>query len=209
MKKLRFTKVGKYLIGGFVLTFLIGSIVFVELSLKNEADSEVDYEYVDDVVIDEVTPVVESSDTIIRPYLDKNIKIIKNYYNHQGTEEEQQNSILYYESTYMPNYAVAYGGVDEFEIVAILDGTVISIKDDSLLGIILEIKHENELISVYQSVKDVTVKENQVIKQGEVIGKGGISNINKNLGNHLLFEMIVKGQIVNPEEYYNKDINQL
>ena len=127
----------------------------------------------------------------------------------QGTDEEQQNSIIYYESTYMPNYAVAYGGAKNFEVISVLDGTVLSIKKDDLLGNVVEIKHDNELISVYQSLADITVKENQVVKQGDVIGKAGTSNINKDLNEHLLFEMLYKGQIVNPEEYYNKNISEL
>ena len=67
----------------------------------------------------------------------------------------------------------------------------------------------NDLISVYQSVKDFAVKENQLVRQGEVIAKSGTSNLNKELNNHLLFEILHKGQIVDPEDYYNKDIKQL
>lgn len=209
MKKFKLTKLSKYLVGGISLSVLVALLSLVDFSLEKEKKDEVDFEYVDKVVVDEQLPVIESTDTIIKPYLNENVKVVKNYYNYQGTEEEQENSILYYEATYMPNYAIAYGGVEDFEVISILDGTVISIKEDDLLGIIVEVKHENDLISVYQSIKDVTVKENQVVKQGEVLGKGGISNINKSLGNHLLFELILKGKIVNPEEYYNKDVNQL
>lgn len=209
MKKFKLTKVGKYAACAFALTLLVGSLVLVDVSIKENSDLKVDLDYVNKIVIDEDIPVVNSTSVIIKPYLDTNVKIMKNYYNYQGTEEEQINSIIYYESTYMQNYAVAYGGVENFEVVSILDGTVVSIKQDDLLGNIVEIKHENDIISVYQSVDNITVKENQVVKQGEVIASSGKSNLNKNLNNHLLFELLIKGQIVNPEEYYNKDIKQL
>lgn len=209
MKKIKLTKIGKYVACGFAFVVLVGTLVLVDSSMKEDEDKKVDHKYVNKVVIDEDIPVVGPSSVIIKPYLDSNVKILKNYYNYKGTEEEQINSIIYYESTYIPNYSVAYGGVETFEVVSILDGTVSSIKQDELLGNIVEIKHENDLISVYQSIGDITVKENQVVKQGEVIAKSGVSNLNKNLNNHLLFELLVKGQIVNPEEYYNKDINQL
>ena len=109
----------------------------------------------------------------------------------------------------MPNYAIVYGGPETFEVTSILDGTVINIKEDSLLGNIVEIQHDNDIISVYQSVSDVTVEPNQIVKQGEVIAHSGTSNLNKDLKNHLSFELLYKNQIVNPEEYYNKDINEL
>lgn len=160
--------------------------------------------------VDIVSPVISESTGIIgKPYINEEVKILKNYYDYQGTEEEQENSITYYESTYMPNYAICYGGPDSFEVTSILDGTVINIKEDSLLGNIIEIQHDNDIISVYQSVSDVTVEPNQIVKQGEVIAHSGTSNINKDLNNHLSFELLYKNQIVNPEEYYNKDINEL
>ena len=43
-----------------------------------------------------------------------------------------------------------------------------------------------------------------VVKQGDVIGTSGTSNISKELNSHLKFELIKNGQIVNPEEYYDK-----
>ncbi len=160
--------------------------------------------------VDIVSPVIsESTGVIKKPFINEEVKILKNYYDYQGTEEEQENSITYYESTYMPNYAICYGGPDSFEVTSILDGTVTNIKEDSLLGNIIEIQHDNDIISVYQSVSDVTVELNQIVKQGEVIAYSGTSNINKDLKKHLSFELLYKNQIVNPEEYYNKDINEL
>ena len=94
-------------------------------------------------------------------------------------------------------------------MVSILDGTVTSIKEDQNLGKIVEVTHSNDIISIYQSLSDVKVKENQEIKQGDIIGTSGTCNIENDLKNHLHFEMIVKGSIVNPENYYNKKISEL
>ena len=109
----------------------------------------------------------------------------------------------------MPNSSIAYGGVENFDVVAILDGTVIKVEEDELLGNIIEIEHNNKMISVYQSVSEVAVKENQVVKQGEIIAKGGESNLNLSLKKHLLFELIVDNNIVNPEEYFNKNVENI
>ena len=194
---------------GFAL--LIGILVLTDSYLTVDDLQEPDYDYVTDTVIDDDKDVpVVSTDTIIaKPYSDENVKVLKNYYDYTAAKEQQENSILYYESTYMQNSAVAYGGVDSFDVVSILDGNVVSIKEDELLGNIVEIEHDNKVISVYQSISDVLVKENQTVKQGEVVAKSGESNLNKSLNSHLLFELIIDSKIVNPEEYYNKKINEL
>lgn len=94
-------------------------------------------------------------------------------------------------------------------MISILDGTVISVEDNDILGTTVEVRHSNDLISIYQSLADVAVKKDDQIIQGQIIAKSGVSNINKDLGNHLHFELYYKGKIVNPEEYYNKSVDEL
>jgi len=211
MKKYRFKKSAVYVMYGLGFALLIGILVLTDSYLTVDDLEEPDYDYVTETVLDEDedVPVVNTNTIIIKPYSDQNVKILKNYYDYTAAKEQQENSILYYESTYMQNSAVAYGGVDSFDVVSILDGTVVSIKEDELLGNIVEIEHDNKVISVYQSISEVVVKENQAVKQGEVIAKSGESNLNKSLNSHLLFELIIDSKIVNPEEYYNKNINEL
>ena len=78
-----------------------------------------------------------------------------------------------------------------------------------MLGTIVTVTHSNNMISIYQSLSEVNVQENQVINQGDVIGKSGVCNIEKDLNNHLHFELILNGKVVNPENYYNKKIKEL
>ena len=74
-------------------------------------------------------PVVNTDSQIIRPYQDDSIKIVKNYYDYKADNENQEKSIIYYENTYMQNSGIDYAGTNEFDVVSILDGTVISIKN--------------------------------------------------------------------------------
>lgn len=78
-----------------------------------------------------------------------------------------------------------------------------------MLGKIIEITHENNLISVYQSLSDVLVQEGDNVLQGQVIGKSGESNISTELGNHLHFELIHNSKNVNPLKYYDKKLEEL
>lgn len=191
-----------------VSMFFAGKISYKYLFNKNSGDTN----YVDGEITDAPdrdVPVVSTSSIITRPYLDNNVSLAKSFYDYQAGEEEQEKSIIFYENTYMQNSGVDYTSSDTFDVVSVLDGTVLSIKDDNILGKTIEIKHSNDLISVYQSLSEIAVKEGDEVILGQIIGKSGYSDINKDLGNHLHFELYYKGAIVNPEEYYNKDINEL
>ena len=111
------------------------------------------------------------------------------------------------ENSYIQNSGVDYILDNQFDVVSIYDGTVTKVEDNELAGKTVEIKHDGNIISVYQSLGEVSVKQGDTVKQGSKIGKSGNSKINKDLGNHLHFELYVKGQVVNPEDCYNKKIS--
>lgn len=155
-------------------------------------------------------PVVLEEKVIVRPYNDQSVVVVRNFYDNNDEASKQENSLIYYENTYIQNSGIDYSGNNSnFDIVAIYDGTVIAVKEDDLLGMVIQIRHSNDMISVYQSLSDINVQVDDVVLAGDIIGKSGISNISSNLKDHLHFELIYKGKVVNPEEYYDKKINQL
>ncbi|MDD4053329.1 MAG: M23 family metallopeptidase [Bacilli bacterium] len=191
------------------LAFLV-SIFFLRESLNTPVfDEEEDFIYVTKTIFDESVPVVNQSEIIFRPYKSSEIKIIKYFYDREDEIGKQQESILYYENTYMQNSGVDYGGVEKFEVVSILDGDVINVNEDNLLGNIIEIRHSNELISVYQSLSEVTIKQGDSVKQGQTIGKSGTSNISADLKDHLHFEVLFNGKVIDPESIYDKTVKDL
>lgn len=210
MKKYKLKKPAVVAIYGLSIVAFLGTMFVLEKSFFEQDLSKDDYDYVSQTIFDEDVPVVNTSATIIRPYTDTEVKIIKDFYDYQADSEKQKNSIIYYESTYLQNSGVSYGGKEEsFDVVAVLDGTVVDVKTDNTLGNIVEIRHSNDIISVYQSLSEVALKKDDEIKQGTIIGKSGTSNISKDLNNHLHFELIIKGQTVNPENYYDKKVDEL
>lgn len=185
---------------------VLGCAYMIENAISNQQFNEDDhYGYVNKTIFDESVPVVNEKETkMIRPYKDTNVKVVKNYYDYKADSTQQENSLIYHDNTYIQNSGVSYGGVDNFDVVSVLDGTVIDVKEDKLLGKIVQVKHANDIISVYQSLGKVNVKKNDTLKQGDVIGTCGMSNLSKELNNHLNFELIKSGQVVNPEEFYDK-----
>ncbi len=209
MKKVRLKKPVVYTLYGLGFVLLCGSLFLIDGLTSNSSFNGIDDDYVNETIFETEVPVVNTSDTIIKPYVGENITVVKNYYDYKGEAAEQQNSLLYYENTYLQNSGVSYGREEVFDVVSVLDGTVTSVKEDATLGKIVEITHDNDVISIYQSLSEITVTENQEVKQGDVIGKSGTCNIESDLNNHLHFELIVKGLVVNPENYYDKKISEL
>lgn len=209
MKKYRLKKSVIYVAFGCASIAILSSFFFVNKSLKDNNLPKDNNNYINTSGLEEVLTVASTDYKIGMPYLDKDVSVLKNYYDRNDESDKQENSILFYDSTYVQNSAIAYGKSDSFDVIAIYDGVVTSVKDDEMLGTIVEIEHSNNVISVYQSVSNVSVKVNQNVKKGQVIAKSGTSSLNKSLNNHVLFELLVDGKIVNPELFYGKNINEL
>ena len=199
---------GLYLIS---FTFVVVGTVILGFMAKKASQSNEYYEYVSKGILDyeERVPVVNTDIKIIRPYKDSDVKIVKSFYDYKSDSNEQEKSLIYYEGTYMPSSGVSYSKGDIFDVVAIYDGKVKEVKEDTILGNIITIEHDNGVISIYQSVSDINIKSGDKVVSGQLIAKSSTSNISTELGNHLYFELIIDGVSVNPENYYDKSISEL
>lgn len=209
MKKLRLKKgaiIGAYLIA-FSLTGM--SAFFVSQNMQANNPTEEDIEYVNSSIIDdkEDREVIKEDVKMVKPYTNEEVQTLKYFYDYQAEAETQEKSILYHENTYIQNSGMDFGLTDTFDVVAVLDGTVVDVREDELLGTVVEIKHDNDFISSYQSLSEVSVKKNDTIKQGQVIGKSGTNTIDQDLGNHLHFELYKSGEVVDPSKYFDQVIS--
>ena len=187
-----------------LLVPILVTVVFLNINMKEEP---IEPDFVTDTIVEEVVPVIDTTKRIIRPYRDLSVKVLKNFYDYQSDETLQKNSIIVHENNYIQNSGIDYGTDIEFEVISILEGTVINVKEDDSLKGTVEIKHDNGYVSVYQSLKDIKVKKDQVINQGQVLGTATTNQLDKELGNHLHFELIISGQNVNPEIYLDKELS--
>lgn len=207
--KRQLKKSAVYSLYGISFLLLVGGITLLRSAMGNKTEPE--YQYVSKGILDyeEKVRVVTNSDVIAKPYNDTDIKLVKNYYDYKAEAESQEKSLIYYEGTYMQSSGVAYSNGKAFDVVAVLDGKVKEVKEDTTLGNIITIEHTNGVTSVYQSVSEINIKADDAVIKGQVIAKSSTSNISKELDNHLYFELIVNGLCVNPEEFYNKSVNEL
>ena len=156
-----------------------------------------------------VTPTINETKAIIRPYTSQEVSATIPYYNIDGTNDEQAAALIYYEGIYMQNTGVLYTSNNQFDVVSILDGTVKNVKEDSLMGNIVEIEHTNNLTTVYQSLGEVKVSVGDKVSQGDVIATSGQNKITTDTSNALHFEVYYKGQLINPEEFYLYNYNDI
>lgn len=160
-------------------------------------------------ILDKFTlPVINETDNVIgRPYVDSKVSIVQSYYDYKGNESDQTNSIIYYQDTYIQNCGISYSNNNEpFDVVAVLDGEVIEVKEDTLLGNVIKVKHSESVISIYQSVSEINVSVGDNVTKGTTLATSSTSNIRSTLNNHLYFELLIDGVNVNPEEYYDKSL---
>ena len=211
MIKRKFKKITIPVIYGLALTVFTLSIYFIQKTFNKQTfESNEEMEYVDkEIVNDEIyIPVVVQTNIIMKPYLNEEVTISKSFYDQNSEIEKQENSIIYYENTYIQNSGIDYKHPNQFEIISILDGTIIEVSNNELLGTTVKIRHENDLISTYQSLSQVNIKVDDVVLRGQVIGTSGTSKIYSTESN-LHFELTHQGKNVNPEEYYNKSTDEL
>ena len=61
-----------------------------------------------------------------------------------------------------------------------LDGKVVSVENDEILGNTIKIEHEKDIVTVYEGIDNITKKVGDTVEQGEKIGVSSTSNINQN-----------------------------
>ena len=192
------------------LAALFISILIIGKTYNSFTNEDINSHVVNAIVDDDSKAVMnETENKMIKPFANDNVTISKNFYDKDATEEEQQNSLIYYENTYMQNSGVLYTSENAYDIVATLDGKISDIKTDDILGNVIEIDHDNEIKTVYQSVDNIKVKVGDEVKQGDVIATSGANKLNNTNKNCLLFEVYHNGTTIDPEDFYNMNIEDL
>lgn len=179
MRKLKESVVyGIYALGSLAL---IGGLFAYE-ALSN-TEEYISTRYVTKNIFDEVYPVINISKGLEKPFNDARVKVEKSFYDYK--EENHENSIIYYENTYMPNTGVIYKGEESFDVLAVYEGEVIKVEEDEIMGTMVTIKHSENIMSIYGILKNVIVKEGDIINKQDRIGESGKNNLSKDLGDHL------------------------
>lgn len=91
------------------------------------------------------------------------------------------------------------------DVYATGDGTVLKMGWETGYGNIIIIDHGFGYQTWYAHLRDFRTKLGRKVVRGEVIG--GVGSTGKSTGPHLHYEVHVKGQVVNPVNYYFMDLS--
>lgn len=206
---------------GFVLPtvyVLVIGVLFISITfLGNALQSQINYD--DDLSVnalkeEDATPVIKNEEDVqeaklVKPFTSEKVSVSKSYYSKEDDEKTQQNSLVYYEQTYLQNSGILYSADEAFDVVSVYDGTVTNISEDEILGNVVEITHNSNLKTVYYSLGEITVAKDDVITSGTIIGKSGDNLLDDEKENCLLFEVYYNGNTIDPDEFYTMDITKL
>ena len=159
-------------------------------------------------IVDNNIPVIEEVDTfVLNPYLGEEVHEQIGYYDYKGDKETQEKSIIQFGNTYLQNTGITYSADNDFKVISIMDGTVTKVYDNELLGSVIEITKDN-IVCVYQMVKDIKVKVGDNITSGFEIATSGVSKLLPN-GSNLHFEILKDGKIQDPKSIIGMNTKEL
>ena len=198
---------------GYVLptTYLLITITILTgiLFMSNKVSNGSDYNYSTEIIKEPTESVIETSEendgVISSPVDSESVSIGIYYYNKDDEAARQEQSLILYENTYLPNSGVLYTSDNVFEVKNVYDGKVIEVKDDEILGTYVVIEHTSNLKTYYYGLDNIEVEKDEKITEGTKLGTSKENNISK--GNKsCLFEVYYKGETINPEKLINANI---
>ena len=113
---------------------------------------------------------------------------------------------MVYNSTlgrFTAHLAIDFFAPEGSDVLAVYDGTILSVDTTFLQGTTVTIDHGNGLYSIYNSLADGdSVSVGQMVKQGDVIGQVSTTNRQEYKdGAHVHFSVKEDGEFINPEKY--------
>ncbi|MFE3972718.1 MULTISPECIES: peptidoglycan DD-metalloendopeptidase family protein [unclassified Peribacillus] len=151
-------------------------------------------------------------ETIKMPVADADKTVIKKqFYDVNADEKAQEEALVFYNNRYEQNKGIDIAMKDgkSFDVKASLSGNVSKVQDDALLGNLVEVQHEDGVVTRYQSVKDIKVAVGDKVKQGQAIATAGKSQINEEAGVHVHFEIRKDNIALNPLDFVDKQASAL
>lgn len=171
----------------FEETVIPENVAEEEVQPLSETENEVDFQ----------EEAVSASAPAMEPVAPATGKIIREF---SGDE------LIYNSSTgdFRTHNGIDIKGAEGEKVLAIMDGEVIKCEKDERYGIVVEIKHEDGLVSRYMGLQSESfIEAGKSVKKGDIIGGIGTAGaFEEEDGPHLHFEVQKDEDYVNPASYF-------
>ncbi|MFC5531055.1 peptidoglycan DD-metalloendopeptidase family protein [Cohnella yongneupensis] len=149
----------------------------------------------------DAAPVVANTETLRWP-VDKmeDMKTTMPFYDESASLEAREAAMVEYKGNFKPHMAIDLAREDAktFDVLAALSGEVTVAEQTPNNNFVVEIKHADGLVTVYQSLDNLQVKVGDQVEQGDLIATAGQSEQEASEGYHVHFEVRSNGNSVNP-----------
>lgn len=213
MKKL-IKKIGKnkfqFILFVGILAFVLVALIIASSTTKPTTETPVIDDIPDKLPDDEVSTDVE--EVITLPFSqDLDYMVTRLFYDKTSSVQDQEKALIKYGTTYRTSDGVAYARKDNqsFDVLAVLSGKVVEVKNNPLYGTFVVIEHDDNLQTYYYGLQNVEVTVGVEIQQGTKLGTSGTTEIDKEAGNHVFLKIQKNGKKLNPESLIGKKISEI
>ncbi len=220
----RFTKEQIQRVVFIALLVLVFAVFFISLSIASSKDkpqpndpvlpsdpSDQDKEENKDPEENQPNPPAPiEKESFVLP-LRGDYQVVRKFYDASSTTEDQELAVIQFEKTYYISNGVAYMSPDkgQFNVIASLSGEVVRVDESPIYGVVITLKHENDIYTEYGSLTSSKVKVGDQVMQGDVLGVSGVCEYDSVLASHVFFKVLKNNVNQDPEKMIGKKITDL
>lgn len=185
-----------------VLAFVFTAVMIISSIALKEDDSPID--------VDQPTSPEEIKITFGYP-AGEGIDIIRVYYDMTKSNDVLKTAVIISENKAYESTGLTYhkSNDEAFDVYAVYDGKVTGISKSDSYGTIVEITHDNNVITYYSSLASTSLKLNDEVKKGSTIGVAGKNVFDDEASIHMTFEVKVNGEYVDPENTFGLTLEEV
>lgn len=137
--------------------------------------------------------------------------VVRKFYDKNASKEDQAKSLIKYGNTYRTSSGTGFAKNDNtsFDVLVALTGKVVEIKESPLYGNYVVVEHNDTLKTRYYGLSEVSVSVGDEVTQGTKLGVSGSTDIDKEAGNHIYFQVLKENKYVNPETLIGKKLSEI
>ncbi|MCR6112334.1 M23 family metallopeptidase [Bacillus sp. A301a_S52] len=161
---------------------------------------------------EDAIPAVSHDEVFELPVLEeKEVAVVGIFHDFDTSLEDQEQAFIRYNNYFYQNRGIDLAKEDgeTFDVAAAMSGTVVKAEEDALFGQVVHIEHDEDILTIYQSLDGVSLEPGQTVKQGDVIGQAGRNLYNREAGVHAHFEIRKANVPVNPLDYLDQGLAAL